>query len=244
MEWWEIALLVGGGLAAGLINTIAGGGSLLTVPLLVVAGVPGNMANGSNRVGIITSSLAASAEFRRLGVGSLRQALRVFIPVMVGSAIGSLGISQVTDETFERVFGFLMVPLLILSLRKPKARENAEPWPLWLVTVVFLLVGTYGGAFQAGIGLILMVALSHTGMDLVLANSVKVLINFAVSLVALPLFMAQGLVDWIPALTLAAGFTVGGVVGARITVRGGEKIIRPVMIAAVLALSGELLGLY
>jgi uncharacterized protein len=244
MEWWEIALLVGGGFLAGTINTIAGGGSLLTVPLLVIAGVPGNMANGSNRVGIFTSSLAAAAEFRRLGVGSFKQALPIFIPVMVGSAIGSLGIAQLTDETFERVFGFLMVPLLILSLRRPKPRQDAEGWPLWLVTVVFLFVGMYGGAFQAGIGLILMVALSHTGMDLVLANSVKVLINFAVTAVALPLFVVQGLVDWVPALVMAAGFTVGGAVGARVTVKGGERIIRPVMIAAVLALSGELLGLY
>jgi uncharacterized protein len=244
MEWWEIALLVGGGFLAGTINTIAGGGSLLTVPLLVIAGVPGNMANGSNRVGIFTSSLAAAAEFRRLGVGSFKQALPIFVPVMVGSAIGSLGIAQLTDETFERVFGFLMVPLLILSLRRPKPRQDAEGWPLWLVTVVFLFVGMYGGAFQAGIGLILMVALSHTGMDLVLANSVKVLINFAVTAVALPLFVVQGLVDWVPALVMAAGFTVGGAVGARVTVKGGERISRPVMIAAVLALSGELLGLY
>jgi hypothetical protein len=240
-----MALLAFGGLAAGSINSIAGGGSLLTVPLLVLAGVPGNLANGSNRVGILTSNLAAVDQFRRLGVGSLRRALPILVPVMAGSLVGSTLVGRLLDDSeFERVFGFLMVPLLVLSLRKPRARQIGAPWPAWVTTVVFLLVGAYGGAFQAGIGLILIVALSRTGMDLVLANSVKVMINVAVTVVALPSFIVQGLVDWPPALVLAAGFTVGGAVGARLTVKGGERLIRPVMIVAVLALSGRLLGVY
>ena len=244
MEWWEILLLAGGGLLAGTINSIAGGGSLLTVPLLVFAGVPGNMANGSNRVGILTSTAAAAAEFRRLGVGSLKQTTPILIPVMIGSFAGSSLVGLLTDATFERVFGFLMVPVLILSLRKPKPKPEGSSWPAWVTMLVFFLIGMYGGAFQAGIGLVLIVALSHTGLGLVLANSVKVIVNLAVTLVALPTFIANGNVAWYPALILAAGLTVGGVLGANATVRGGEKIIRPVMIAAVIAFSGRLLGLY
>lgn len=244
MEWWEILLLAAGGLLAGTINSIAGGGSLLTVPLLVFAGVPGNLANGSNRVGILTSSAAAAAEFRRLGVGSLKQAAPVLIPVMVGSFAGSSLVGLLTDATFERVFGFLMVPILILSLRKPKPKPEGSSWPLWVTSVVFFFIGVYGGAFQAGIGLVLIVALSHTGLGLVVANSVKVLVNLAVTLVALPTFILNGNVAWYPALILAAGLMVGGVLGANATVRGGEKIVRPVMIAAVIAFSGRLLGLY
>ena len=244
MEWWEILLLAGGGLLAGTINSIAGGGSLLTVPLLVLAGVPGNLANGSNRVGILTSNAAAAAEFRRLGAGSLKQAAPILIPVMIGSFAGSSLVGLLTDATFERVFGFLMVPVLILSLRKPRPKPAGSSWPAWVTMLVFFLIGIYGGAFQAGIGLVLIVALSHTGIGLVLANSVKVIVNLAVTLVALPTFIASGNVAWYPALILAAGLTVGGVLGANATVRGGEKIIRPVMIAAVIAFSGRLLGLY
>ncbi|MBK5266035.1 MAG: sulfite exporter TauE/SafE family protein [Acidimicrobiia bacterium] len=244
MEWWKILLLAGGGLLAGAINSIAGGGSLLTVPLLVFAGVPGNLANGSNRVGILTSTAAAAAEFRRLGVVSLKQTTPILIPVMVGSFAGSSLVGLLADATFERVFGFLMVPVLILSLRKPKPKADGKSWPTWVRVLVFLFIGMYGGAFQAGIGLLLIVALSHTGLGLVVANSVKVLVNLAVTLVALPTFIANGNVDWQPALILAVGLTIGGALGANATVRGGEKIIRPVMIAAVIAFSGRLVGLY
>jgi uncharacterized membrane protein YfcA len=168
----------------------------------------------------------------------------VLAPVVAGSLVGSLLVSQLSDTTFERVFGFLMVPILILSLRKPKPKADGSTWPAWLSAVIFLLIGTYGGAFQAGIGLLLIVALSRSGLDLVVANSVKVLVNLAVSSTAIIVFLTQGFFDLVPAVILAIGFAVGGAIGANISVRGGEKVIRPVMIAAVLAFSGRLLGLY
>lgn len=244
MEVWQFAILMIGGLVAGTINTIAGGASLLTVPLLVLAGVPGNTANGSNRLGVITSSAAAAYEFRRKGVSDLAFVWRVLPPVLVGSLCGSLIVSQLSDSTFERVFGILMIPILILSVRKPKVQSSEKGWPLLVTIAVFFAIGLYGGAFQAGIGLLLLVALSRSGMNLVTANSVKVMVNLGVSLVALPVFITQGFFALIPAITLAVGFALGGVLGAKISVKGGERIIRPVMIAAVIALSGRLIGLY
>ena len=128
MEWWEALLLVGGGLVAGVINAVAGGGSTLTVPLLVLAGVPGTSANGSNRVGILTSNAASATSFQRLGVEGLAHATPVLVPVVVGSFIGSYAISRLTDDAFETAFGLLMIPLIILSIRKPKFRETASTW--------------------------------------------------------------------------------------------------------------------
>lgn len=245
MEWWEALLLVGGGLAAGVINTMAGGGSSLTVPLLVLAGVPGNDANGSNRVGILTSNGAAVGAFRRLGVGrELRALLPILIPVVVGSLAGSLAISRLADDTFETVFGLLMIPLIILSIRKPKPRTDGDDWSVGLTVGVFFAIGIYGGAFQAGVGLVLLAALTRAGFDLVTANSVKVLVNFVVTAIALPVFIVGGQVDWIPALLLAAGFTAGGWGGAHITVRGGEKWVRILMVVAALALALRLIGVY
>ncbi|MDH4306003.1 MAG: sulfite exporter TauE/SafE family protein [Acidimicrobiia bacterium] len=245
MEVWEIAILAVGGLFAGAINAIAGGASLLTVPLLVLAGVPGNAANGSNRLGVITSSATAAIEFRRRGVHDFRKVWSVLPAVVAGSLVGSFGVSRLLDsDQFEKAFGFLMVPILILSLRKPKPRADGTTWPRWLTLLVFFGIGLYGGAFQAGIGLLLIVALSRSGLDLVLANSVKVLVNLAVSLVALPVFVSQGFFEWLPAVILATGFALGGTLGAAVSVKGGERVIRPVMILAVLALSGRLLGLY
>jgi len=138
-----------------------------------------------------------------------------------------------------------MVPLLFLSLRPPVLKSvEGRVWSGPFTVLVFLAVGLYGGAFQAGIGLLLMVALSRSGMDLVVANSVKVVVIMVVTVTALPLFIVGGRVDWGPAMVLAAGFAVGGALGARLTVTRGASLIRPVMVAAVLALAGRLLGLF
>ncbi len=245
MAWWEALLLIIGGLFAGAINTVAGGGSMLTVPLLVLAGVPGNAANGSNRVGILTSNIAAVATFRRLGVDGVRHASRVVVPVVLGGLIGSFAVGRVLDDAaFERVFGLLMIPLVILSVRRPTNATGEHAWSTAKVVIVFLLIGIYGGAFQAGVGLVLLAALTRSGFDLVLSNSIKVIVNTAVTVVALPVFILNGDVEWVPALVLAAGFVVGGWLGAQASFRGGEVLIRRVMVIAALGLAGRLIGIY
>ena len=242
MSGWEALFLVVGGVFAGVINAMAGGGSILTVPLLVIAGVPGNAANGSNRLGILTSTAASATSFHRLGVDGLAHAAPILAPVLLGSLVGSMAISQLSDDLFETVFGLLMVPLVLLSLRQPKAATDGVVWSRPLTFVVFLGIGLYGGAVQAGVGLVLLAALSRAGFDLVTANHIKALITLAVTLVAFPVFIWQGNVVWIPAITLAVGLTIGGWIGARIAVEGGERLIRGVMVAAALALSAKMLG--
>ena len=245
MAWWEALLLVIGGLSAGAINTVAGGGSMLTVPLLVLAGVPGNAANGSNRVGILTSNVAAVATFRRLGVDGLRHASRVVVPVVLGGLIGSFAVGRLLDDAaFERVFGLLMIPLVVLSVRRPSNASGDRAWSTTKVVIVFLLIGIYGGAFQAGVGLVLLAALTRSGFDLVMSNSIKVIVNTAVTVVALPVFILSGDIAWAPALVLAAGFVVGGWLGAQASFRGGEVLIRRVMVVAALGLAGRLIGIY
>ena len=245
MAWWEALLLVIGGLFAGAINTVAGGGSMLTVPLLVLAGVPGNAANGSNRLGILTSNVAAVATFRRLGVDGLRHASRVVVPVVLGGLIGSFAVGRLLDDAaFERVFGLLMIPLVILSVRRPSNASGDRAWSTTKVVIVFLLIGIYGGAFQAGVGLVLLAALTRSGFDLVMSNSIKVIVNTAVTVVALPVFILSGDIAWAPALVLAAGFVVGGWLGAQASFRGGEVLIRRVMVVAALGLAGRLIGIY
>lgn len=233
-----------GGLVAGIINAMAGGGSLITVPLLTLAGLPGGVANGTNRVGVLVMNATATASFRRHGVSGVSRAVPVMVPVLIGSLIGAVGVSQLADDTFERLFGFLMVPLLFLSLRPPKADTEAKPWPPLIGAAVFFAIGLYGGAFQAGVGLILTVALARSGVDLVMANAIKVVVILALTAVAMPVFIARGLVDWPFALVLAIGYAVGGALGARIAVLGGERVIRPVLIGAVVVLASRMLGLW
>lgn len=244
MTAFDLAVLLLGGLFAGTVNAMAGGGSLLTVPLLTVVGLDGLVANGTNRVAVLLQNLSAAIAFARQGVGGLRQTVPVLVPVLAGSLLGSVTVSQIADDAFQRVFGVLMIPLLILGLRPPRPRADAAPWPRWVSALVFFGIGLYGGAFQAGVGLVLLVALARAGIDLVTANSIKAVVILAITAVAVPVFIAQGQVRWLPALVLSIGMAAGGALGARIAVEGGERVIRPVLALAVLALAGRMLGLY
>ena len=89
--------------------------------------------------------------------------------------------------------------------------------------LLFFAIGLYGGAFQAGVGILLVFAISYAGYDLVRANSIKVVVIFATTLFAVPVFIAAGQVAWFEALVLAIGFAAGGALGSRIAVRGGER---------------------
>ena len=246
MDALQIALVAAAGVVAGVVNAMAGGGSLLTVSLLTVVGdLGGLVANGTNRIGVVTQNVASVAGYRSEGVSGLRRSVPVLLPALIGSLIGAYAVSSLLSDTaFERVFGILMVPLLVLSLWPPKARGTEIVWPRALTVVVFFVIGVYGGAFQAGVGLLLVFALSYAGLDLVNANAVKVVVIAALTVVAVPVFILNDQVHWGFAVIVAAGFAVGGWLGARWAVRGGERLIRPVMAVAVLGLAGRMIGLY
>ena len=110
--------------------------------------------------------------------------------------------------------------------------------------VVFFGIGVYGGAIQAGVGLLIIMALSRSGLDLVVGNSIKVVLVGLLTAVAVPVFIAADQVAWGPALFLLIGFALGGAIGARLAVFGGEKLIRPMLALALLALAGRMLSLY
>lgn len=242
----DFLLLAAGGLVAGTINTLAGGASSITVPLLVLVGLPGGLANGTNRVGILVQSIWASLRFRAEGVSGFRAAGPVLLPIALGSLLGALTISHVADATFERLFGLVMVALLLPLLGgswlgpRPGRRQMSRSTRF----VVFFAIGVFGGAFQAGVGLFIVLALVYAGYDLVHANSIKVVVNTVLTAVAVPVFVAQGQVDWPAAAALSVGFIAGSTLGVRLAVRGGERVIRPVLALAVLLLAGKMLGLY
>jgi uncharacterized membrane protein YfcA len=244
----EAALLVAAGLAAGFVNSLAGAGSILTVSLLVLLGLPGNLANGTNRVGVLVQNVVAAWRFRAEGVSGFRDAAPLLLPVILGSATGALAISRVADETFEKLFGLVMVALLIPILRRPLPNAHTQAAPRGrsrgMTAAVFFAIGVYGGAFQAGVGIALVFALAYAGFDLVRANSIKVVVNAALVGIAVPIFALQHQIHWTYAVILASGFLLGAEIGARTAVRGGERVIRPVLVVAVVALAGRMLGLY
>jgi hypothetical protein len=240
----DLALLIGGGAVAGFINTLAGGGSFLTVPLLVLAGLPPTDANGTNRVGVFVQNAAAMAGFRQAGVPGIADALRLLPATLAGSWIGAYLASSVSDALFSRSFGVIMLLALPVILRNPTPRAPGGQSRLarWLEHALYLAVGLYGGAIQAGIGIPLLLALAGIGgLDLVRANSVKVVINAALTAVALAQFAWAGEVWWVHGLTLAVGTGAGGYLASRFGARVGPRPIRPLLITVVLALSAYML---
>ncbi len=245
MEWLDIILLGGVGVVAGVVNTLAGGGSLLSVPLLVFVGLPADIANGTNRVGVLAQNLTAIAGFRRGGVPGLSQARPLLLPVVLGAAVGAFGVAKLSADEFEKVFGVVMLLLLVPMLRGGGgARAVAPSWSPPVRFAVFFGIGLYGGAVQAGVGLVLIAALSRSGIDLVLANSIKVVVIGLLTVVAVVVFVFEAKIAWWPALYLTLGFGLGGWLGAHVAVAGGDRVIRPVLVFAVVAMAGRMLGLY
>jgi uncharacterized membrane protein YfcA len=243
----EAALLAAGGLFAGFVNTLAGGGSLLTVPLLTMLGLPGPVANGTNRVGVALGSATATWRLAAEGAPGLREAIPLILPTALGALLGARLVVELPVAWFNRVFGALMLALLVPTLRgarRPAPNASRPPASATLRFLAFFAIGVYGGAFQAGVGVLLLSVLSLAGNDLVRSTQIKTALNTCFTLLALPVFWWAGQIVWPEALALGAGFTLGGALGARATVRGGERVIRPVLAVAVIALAGRMLGLY
>ena len=246
MSALEITLLIAVGLVAGVVNTLAGGGSLLTVPLLVICGLPGTIANGTNRVGILAQGVVACWRFDAEGISELRCALPLLPPIVLGSIVGAASATRIPDPIFEQIFAGIMLVLLIPMLRESHLAPPPKPrrWSPLTRSIVLFAIGIYGGAVQAGVGLLLLFALNRAGFDLVRANAIKIVIVTALAIVAVPVFVFEQQVAWLPAVLVSIGFMLGATAGVRIAVLGGESAIRRVLAVVVLALAGHLFGLY
>jgi uncharacterized membrane protein YfcA len=237
-------LLIVGGAVAGFVNTLAGGGSFLTVPLLVLLGLPATVANGTNRLAVFVQTVAAVVGFRAEGVSGIRLAVRLLPATLLGSWLGAYVASEVPDELFARAFGVVMLLVLPLVLRNPRLPSPASPrsLPLPLEIGLYFGLGFYGGAIQAGIGIPLLLALVATGgLDLVRANSVKVVVIAALTTVALLQFLVAGKVWWSYGLVLAVGSGLGGYAASRFGARVGDRLIRPFLLVAVVILAMRLI---
>ena len=236
----ESALLIVGGFVAGFINTLAGGGSFLTVPLLIGVGLPPTVANATNRVAVLAQNLAAVGGFRQERVPGAGFALGLLPAALGGSWLGAWIASSLPEQLFARAFGAIMLLALPMILLNPKPRPSDQPRgrSLWLQVPLYFAIGIYGGAVQAGIGIPLLLALvAAGGLDLVRANSVKVVLIAGLTAVALGQFIWADKVVWAHGLVLALGSGLGGYVGSRFGARVGDRLIRPVLAVAVVALA-------
>ena len=246
-ELLDVLLLFGVGLVAGVINVMAGGGSSLTLPVLILLGLDGATANGTNRVAIFFQNLFAASSFHREKVGRWRQSLVFGACTLPGALVGAFVAVRISDAWFQKILGVILIGV-VLTMLIPRAKDRvttAEGRGSWWVYPALVGVGFYGGFIQVGVGFLIMAALYHLlRLDLVFVNMHKVAIVLIYTIPALAIFAATGHVDWGLGLSLAAGNATGGWFSARLAVRGGERIVRYVLIVAVLILSLKILGVF
>jgi len=238
------------GFLAGFINVFAGGGSLLTLPLLIFMGLPANIANGTNRIALIMQNIVATGSFRQQKVLDFKQGVFLLIPAGIGSILGALIAVNVTNEILEKIIGGLLVIMFVFILLKPeqwikKPDEIKMVKPTFLQFVIFFLIGLYGGFIQAGIGFFLVAALVLiVGVDLIKANALKLFIVLIYNILAFIVFAVNNQVDYKIGFTLAIGNMLGAFVATRIAVKKGPQFARYVLLIALVISSLKLLGVF
>ncbi|OJT17831.1 transporter [Archangium sp. Cb G35] len=238
----EIVLLCIAALTAGVVDAIAGGGGLVTLPALLATGLPPHVVLGTNKGQSVFGSFAALVRFYRAGLLNKQLAAVTFPLGLVGSFMGAGLVLLVRPEVLKPVVLVLLVIVAaFLAFRRgPPPGERPEPPRqrlLSLGAVIALLIGTYDGFFGPGTGTFLIIAFSGLlGHGLMRASADAKVVNFASNLAAVSLFAYRGLVLWYVALPMAAAQFTGGWIGAHLAVRGGDKLVRKVVLLVVVAL--------
>ncbi len=228
------------GFVAGVINVIAGGGSFLTLPVLIFLGLPATVANGTNRIGVLTQNVSAVWGFHRFQVLDWRWALIVSVPSAIGGIVGAWAALQIGDDAFRRILSVVMVVLTVATLFAPDPvtrRRDVRSPTSWLVMIGFFFVGVYGGFLQAGVGLMILTMTTWSGIDLVRGNAIKVLSNSLLTFLALAIFATQARVHWPFGIALGVGNLLGGQVGVHLAVGRGHAWIKGVLTATVIVLA-------
>lgn len=239
----DIAIAILGGLIAGVVNTLAGNGSAITLTVLTeVLGLPPNVANGSNRIGILAQSITSTYEFKRKGVFSFEQVKPIIWPFIAGALIGVYFAVTISNEGFRSVFGALLIVLLLVILLKPKRWLQPELFdvhlPMWTKYILYMILGFYGGFIQMGMGiffLAVMVLLSNYNMTL--ANALKLVVVGSYTILVLIIFQYNGLVDWKLGGIVAIGQATGGWITANYAARFKwmEKVAYYLLIIIILS---------
>lgn len=243
MSLGTVVLLLAAGMVAGFINTVAGGGSVVTLPILVEI-VGASVANGTNRIAILMQNLAGLAGYQRGKAVPWPVVWPLIPPMLLGAVSGAYVATTISSDAMRRVFAFVIVLVAALVFVKPSRWVGEsepklhQPWR----GLVFFGAGFYGGFVQAGVGFLLLAGLVlGGGLGLVRANAVKVALILIYTPVVLVLFALADQVDLAVGLTLGVGNMIGAWISARLAVKKGAGWIRWVLIVAAVAAAVRML---
>ena len=242
----KTVLILGAGVAAGFINVLAGGGSLITMPVLIFLGLPAATANGTNRIAILSQNIFAVSNFKKKGYFYWKTGLLLAIPAVIGSIIGSSIAVDISGELFEKILSIVMLAVLGLILfsnikKKANMMKNEKPQNIPYLIIGFFFVGLYGGFIQGGVGFIIIAVLSIIGqITLLKTNTIKVLIIGIYMIPSLIIFYINGNLNFVYGLLLAVGNSAGAWMGSNFAVNKGDKWIRIILAVAIVAMSVKL----
>jgi uncharacterized membrane protein YfcA len=241
MDITKILILFIGGTCAGTINTIAGGGTLITFPLLIFLGVDTLVAVATNRLAILIQTLTASITFYRGGVSNPKMSIILSIPAMIASILGALLASTINKSAFRTSVALLILLVLAIIIIDPKKRlksisksshnSMSETTRKGIGIAVFFLIGLYGGFFGAGVGIMMLTATFLIfDLDFLYGNGVKVVVNLFISIGAVSMFAYMGKVDYLLAVPLSIANALGAYIGAKLSLKRGHQWIRGVVL--------------
>lgn len=245
MSWYEYPLIIAVGFLAAFLNTVGGGGSLFSVPILTFMGLPITMANATSRVAILFQNIFAVAGFKSKGV-ELPWPYSIYLGLasLGGGFIGAALASQVPDEIFNKIFVGVMIFSVVLIIHDPfksNGAENLSRSRQWLGGFLFFFIGIYGGFVQAGIGFLVIAVLSLVNnLNLVKSNYVKVFAAIVYTGISVVVFAWQGKIIWMTGIILAIGHALGGWYASRWSVDKGEVWIKRIMIISVIGMAIKL----
>jgi uncharacterized protein len=239
----QILLMLGVGALASTINIVAGGGSYLSLPLLIFTGLPAGVANATNRVGILAGNFVGTFKFAKAGQLKKTDLLYFCLPAACGGLLGAWLATQVDDRSLRVFLAVLMLFGSWTVIRRPQssaAQEEPQPRPQWSLPL-FFAVGIYAGFIQAGTGFFSLAATGLLGYNLKRGNAIKVLMNLSLTIPALILFSSQSLVNWPAGLALAAGMSLGSLAGVHLTQVSKPEQLRKMVALAILVSAGAIL---
>ncbi|WP_041081841.1 sulfite exporter TauE/SafE family protein [Thermotoga profunda] len=225
------------GIASGFLNVVAGGGSLLTLPLLTLLGMGIDVANGTNRIAILLQNIVAVRNFQKGKVLPVKLSLLCGIPAAVGSIVGTMIVVDLDQNLLKKIVGVLLLIMGLFFFIKPKmwsGEPNKKINP-FLAAIAFFGIGVYGGFIQAGVGFFfIFFTAALLGLDLVKNNALKVFIVLLYTPISLIIFLLNGKVMFLAGLILGLGSMVGAYLGVKFALKKGINWLRYIVFATIL----------
>ena len=240
LTWIHVIILVCSGLVVGFINTLAGGGTIISISVFMFFGLPPVVANGTNRIAVLLQNTTAVANFSKKKMIDWNKALRLAIPIALGGTTGAFLANIISNVFFNYFFGFVIVLIGITLIFKPKQwlneKENLVHKALkWWHYLLFFIIGIYGGFIHVGIGYIILSSLVlFTGNELTKANAIKNFLVLSYIPLSLIIFAVQGNVNWAYGLIHGIGNIAGAQIASSIKFKNSGNFIRYIMIALII----------